>query len=221
MTRHPTSGQFVVHHSAGVTRFSRVTRGIHHELEVFVDVDDPVKFSLLTLTNDSGATRNLSLFAYNDWVLGPPRESQSGHVTTTYDVKSGTILARNVYSDEFARRVAFAHASESPRSATGHRLSFIGRNGSMARPAALRHLILDPQFGAGLDPCAALHVQVVLNPGERHSLLFLLGQGTDADHVERLLALHATVDDAAMALEKVEASWNTTLETIQVRTPDA
>ena len=80
MARHPTSGQFVIHHSAGVTRFSRVTRGIRHELDVFVDVDDPVKFSLLTLTNDGAAARTLSLFAYNDWVLGPPRESQAGHV---------------------------------------------------------------------------------------------------------------------------------------------
>ena len=220
MTRHPTSGQFVVHHSAGVTHFSRATRGIRHELDVFVDVDDPVKFSLLTLTNDGEATRTLSLFAYNDWVLGPPRESQAGHITTTYEVKSGTILARNAYSDEFARRVAFAHASETPRSATGHRLSFIGRNGSLHRPAALRHMTLDPQFGAGLDPCAALHVQVVLNPGERHRILFLLGQGTDTDHVERLIARHATVDDAVVALQKVQASWNTTLETIQVRTPD-
>jgi cyclic beta-1,2-glucan synthetase len=51
-------------------------------------------------------------------------------------------------------------------------------------------------------------------------ILFLLGQGTDTDHVERLIARHATVDDAVVALEKVQAAWNTTLETIQVRTPD-
>jgi cyclic beta-1,2-glucan synthetase len=220
MTRHAMSGRFVVHHSAGVTRFSRATRGIRHQLEVFVDVDDPVKFSLLTLTNDGGAARRLSLFAYNDWVLGPPRESQAGHVTTTYDVASGTILARNAYSDEFAQRVAFAHASETPRSATGHRLSFIGRNGSMHRPAALGHMTLDPQFGAGLDPCAALQVQVVLNPGEHRRILFLLGQGTDTDHAERLIARHRTVEDAVIALQKVQASWDATLGTIQVRTPD-
>ena len=220
MTRHATSGQFVVHHSAGVTQFSRVTRGIRHELDVFVDVDDPVKFSRLTLTNDGEAVRSLSLFAYNDWVLGPPRESQSGYITTTHDPESGTILARNVYSDEFPGRIAFAHASETPRSATGHRLSFIGRNGSMARPAALRHMALEPQFGTGLDPCAALHVQVVLHPGERRRIVFLLGQGTDLDHVERLIARHRTVDDAAASLQKVQTSWNTTLETIQVHTPD-
>ena len=220
MTRHRTSGQFVVRHSAGLTHFSRTTRGIRHELEVFVDVDDPVKFSLLTLTNDGVTARNLSLFAYNDWVLGRPRENHAGHINTSYDPKSGTILAHNAYNDEFTGRIGFVKASETPRSATGHRRSFIGRNGSMSRPAALRYLTLESQFGAGLDPCAALQVPVVLNPGESRRVLFLLGQGADTEHVARLIARHASVDDAVVALEKVRASWNTTLETVQVHTPD-
>jgi cyclic beta-1,2-glucan synthetase len=220
MVRRETSGRFVVEHSAGVTRFSRVTRQISHELAVFVDIDDPVKFSLLTLTNDGDSSRTLSLFAYNDWVLGPPRESQSGHIKTTYDETKGTIFARNCYRDNDTERVAFAHASELPRSATGHRLSFIGRNGSIGRPAALGHLTLDPQFGAGLDPCAALHLQIVLNPGEQRRLLFLLGEGTDPSHADRLIARHAAVSSAEDALQRVQSSWDTTLETIRVRTPD-
>jgi cyclic beta-1,2-glucan synthetase len=220
MARHQASGRFVIRHSAGVTQFSRTTRGIRHELDVFVDVDDPVKFSLLTLTNDSGEARKLSLFAYNDWVLGPPRESQAGHITTTYDEKRGAVLACNSYSDEFVRRIAFARASDTPCAATGHRLSFIGRNGSMARPAALRHMVLEPQFGAGLDPCAALQVEIVLNPGERRRVLFLLGQGSNINHVEHLIARHGTVDDGVTALQKVRASWDRTLDAIRVRTPD-
>ena len=220
MPRHAGSGQFVIHHAAGVTQFCRLTRGIRHQLDVFVDVDDPVKFSRLTLTNDGAAARTLSVFAYNDWVLGPPRESQTGQLTTTYDETSGTIRARNPYSDEFAHRVAFAHASERPRSATAHRLSFVGRNGSMGRPDALRHLTLEPQFGAGLDPCAALHVQIALNPGERREIVFLIGQGADAGAVDRLIERHATPAAAAAALERVEASWNATLDTITIRTPD-
>ena len=220
MPRSPVSGQFVIHHAAGVTQFCRVTRGIRHQLDVFVDVDDPVKFSRLRLTNDGATARSLSIFAYNDWVLGPPRDSQSGQLTTSFDAATGTIRARNPYSDEFAQRVAFAHASERPRSATGHRLSFIGRNGSMGRPDALRHLTLEPQFGAGLDPCAALHVQVLLNPGESREILFLLGQGADAGEVDRLIARHAAAGAAAAALARVEASWNATLDTIRIRTPD-
>ena len=38
--RDEASGQFVIRHGAGITRFARVHRGIAHELEVFVDVTD-------------------------------------------------------------------------------------------------------------------------------------------------------------------------------------
>jgi cyclic beta-1,2-glucan synthetase len=116
--------------------------------------------------------------------------------------------------------VAFSCSSERPRATTGNRRSFIGRNGSLARPDALRHLTLEPQHGPGLDPCAALQVECVLNPGESRTLLFLLGQGTDAEHARQLIARHGQVDAAAGALERVRAAWRCTLERIQVRTPD-
>src|SRR5207247_51995 len=73
MPRTGADGRFVIRHSAGLTRFARVARGLRHELDVFVDAKDPVKFSLLTLTNEGARARRLSVFAYNEWVLGPPR----------------------------------------------------------------------------------------------------------------------------------------------------
>ena len=77
MTRNPASGQFVVHHSAGVTRFSRVTRGIRHELDVLWTRRSREVLAVHT-DKRRRTTRNLSVFAYNDWVLGPPRENQGG-----------------------------------------------------------------------------------------------------------------------------------------------
>ncbi len=220
LPRSAAAGKCVISHTAGLTRFMRSAYGIRHELDVFVDAADPVKFSLLTLTNDGLLARHLSVFAYSEWVLGPPREGHKGHVVTEMDPVSGAIFASNAYNQEFTSHVAFAYASDAPFSFTGDRRSFIGRNADLSQPAALRLAALPGDVGAALDPCAGLHVRCVLQPGERRQLVVLLGQGNDRDHARRLIAQHGAVESAVKARAGVRASWNDLLDAVQVRTPD-
>src|SRR6185436_6131672 len=53
LPRTRTSGRCLVRHGAGFTGFARVAHGIRQDLEVFVHQSDPIKFSVLTLANDS------------------------------------------------------------------------------------------------------------------------------------------------------------------------
>lgn len=215
------SGLFVIRHAAGVTSFTRTINGIRHSLDVFVDAADPVKISLLTLTNESAASpRVLSLFSYNEWVLGPPQEGQNLHVVTEKDSLTGGIFATNAWNRDFSSRVAFAYSSEKASSATGDRASFIGRNGSLSQPVALNLAALSDRFGAGLDPCAAMHLRVSLAPGESRNIVFLLGEGKDRNHAQELIRRHASFQAAESSLKAARNAWNETLGVIQVRTPD-
>ncbi len=74
--------RWLVRHRAGLTTFERATAALAQRLEVFVATDAAVKTSVLTLTNRADRSRRLSLFAYNAWLLGPPRALWEQSVVT-------------------------------------------------------------------------------------------------------------------------------------------
>jgi cellobiose phosphorylase len=213
-------GRWVTRHGAGVTRYAHRAHGVTCELEVFVHAEEPVKLSRVSLTNHSAVARRLSVFAYNEWALCPPRAGEHRFVITEHDPETGAVLARNPYNSDFPGRVAFAHASVRPASSTGDRLEFLGRNGSLRRPAALARKSLGQRFGAGLDPCAALQIRVDLEPGETRDVVLLLGQGETRAQALALAARFGSAEVASAALEEVERRWDVALGTVQVETPD-
>ncbi|MEO8274973.1 MAG: glucoamylase family protein [Thermoanaerobaculia bacterium] len=218
--RREDDARCIVRHGAGMTRFSRTCEEIRHALEVFVDSAAPVKFSLLSLTNDGTARRALSVYCYNEWALCPPNPDERRHVVTEVDVVSGAVLARNPFGRDFSSRVAFAGSSVRPRSSTADRAEFLGRNGSTGAPRALAKPELAGSFGAGLDPCAALQIGLTLEPGETRQIAFFLGQGTDRADALALIARLGNVSAAMSSRAEALATWDSTLGTIQVRTPD-
>ncbi len=220
LRRTPRSPRWLVRHAAGVTRFQRIADGIEQELAVLVARVEPVKLSILTLTNRSPKPRRISLFAFNEWSLQAPKPGGSPLVITEQDAQSGAVFARNLYNDQFRERVAFAATSERVLSATGDRTEFLGRNGSLQRAAALVLASLSNRFGAGRDACAALHTYVELAPGETRRIVFLLGQGRDVAQVHELLARFGTADQAQAELVAVENFWEETLGAVRVSTPD-
>jgi cyclic beta-1,2-glucan synthetase len=203
-----------------MTRFTHAGHGLTQDLTVFVHPDDPVKFSLLALTNHTRRRLSLSVYAYNEWALGPPRAGEHLHVVTEIDPTQRAVLARNPYTQQSRNRIAFTHVSEELSSACGDRLEFLGRNGSPAFPDALRRARLSGRGGAGLDPCAALQMKIELEPDQTRRLVVLLGEGQDRSRAEELMQRHGTVSAAIAAAAEVRVRWDAVLDAVQVRTPD-
>lgn len=207
-------------HGQGYTVFERVHTGLEQELRLSMPTEDPVKLLRLKITNRSGQPRRLSATFFAEWVLGTTREANSLHVVTDIDGESGAVFARNSFNPDFGKSVAFADVSLRPRTVTGDRTEFLGRNGSAGDPAALHRTELSNRTGAAFDPCVGIMAKFDLAVDESKEIVFVLGQAVN-DVVARTLATRYRDPAAAeQAFRDSVHRWDEFLSAIQVRTPD-
>jgi len=218
----PARGKFpyITRHGFGYTIFEYNEDGIYSEMQVYVDIEAAVKFTVIKLSNHSGRERKLSLTGYVEWVLGDLRSKSAMHIVTSIDPATGALFARNPYNIEFGDRVGFFDVDEETRTFTGDRTEFIGRNGSLRNPDALTRVKLSGKTGAGADPCGALQVAIDLPDGGEKEIIFLLGAARNSQEAGELVAQFKGGGVAAAALEKVKTYWQKTLSALQVATPD-
>ena len=209
-------GTYVTRHGMGYSVYEHFDDGIYSELWICVSVRDPVKIFWLKLHNADTRPRRLSAFAIAELTLSELRTRQAMHIITEYDPETGAILARNPFNSDFPGRVAFMRATEPLASFTADRAEFLGRNGTPERPAALGNAHLSGHVGPALDPCAALHLQVELAPGEDREIGFVLGAGRDAGEARELIQHYSSTDACRETLHGVWAHWNETLGAVWV-----
>ena len=211
---------YVTRHGFGYSVFEHTERGIRSEVWVYVALDAPVKFTVLKVRNESGRSRRLSVTGYVEWVLGDLRPKSAMHVITEIDPTSGALFARNSYNSEFSGRIAFFDVDDVTRTVSGDRAEFIGRNGTLRNPAALRRTRLSNKVGAALDPCATIQVPFELADGQEREIIFRLGTGRDTNDAVNLVHRFRGSAAARGELETVWQYWNHTHGAVQVETPD-
>ncbi|MEP6997642.1 MAG: glucoamylase family protein, partial [Betaproteobacteria bacterium] len=211
---------YVTRHGFGYSIFEHTEDGVRSELTLFVALDAAVKFFSLKVHNDSGRPRRLSVTGYVEWVLGDVRSKSAMHSSTEIDARTGALYARNPYNSEFSDRVAFFDVDEPTRTVTGSRTEFLGRNGTLRKPAAMHRVRLSGRTGAGLDPCAAMQVAFDLADGQQRETVFRLGAASNADAASQLVQRFRGSAAATEALEGVALHWRHTLTAVQIDTPD-
>jgi cyclic beta-1,2-glucan synthetase len=211
---------FTVRHGAGASSFEHEYSGIATRLDLGIPPDSAAKLSVLRLTNRGDRPRRISVTAYVEWTLGVLREHTQHQVRTSLDEARATIFAYNNFDQQFTNWVAFLAMSEQPASHTADRREFLGRNGTVSAPAAMRERRLGGTTGAGIDPCAALQCALELGPGETREIAIVLGAAPDQDVANRQVDAYRDVARARAAMARTVDEWAERLSVVSVRTPE-
>ena len=216
-----TGAPFITRHAHGYSSFEAEHDRIGTHLTLGMADEDPVRISVLRVTNRGSDPRRIIVTSYLEWTLGVLREHTQHQVVTRYDATQGVIFAGNTFNPEFAGWTAFHAITEPVVGHTGSRRDFLGRNGSPAAPQALRDdAPLSGRTGVGRDPCASLQCVLELDPGETREVIMLLGAGPTEAEAQRLVTDHLDGARARAALDRSIEAWNRRLSVVQVRTPE-
>ncbi len=211
---------YVVRHGFGYSVFEHEEQGIISELWVYVAVDAPIKLVSIKLRNVSGRARSISVTGYWEWVLGDLRSRSQRSIQTQIDPKSGALLIRNPLHREFSERIVFLDVHDSGRGVTGDRKEFIGRNGSLRSPAAMKRVRLSGKVGAGFDPCGAIQVFHELPSEGSKEISFRIGVGKNSGEVQGLIQRFRRPEALQKTLQEVHEHWNKTVGSVQIESPD-
>jgi cyclic beta-1,2-glucan synthetase len=192
---------YIARHGRGYSRFEHASHGVASDLLQFVPKVGSIKISRLRLKNTITRARSMSVTTYVEWALAASRSVSLSFVETEIDGPTRAIFGRNPWNMAFGSRVAFADFSSAHQDISDRR-EFIGRNGSLARPAALTGgAAISNRVGAALDPCAAMRTTIDLPPGGVAEIVFLLGDAATQEEARSAIRKYRSADLAALQRE--------------------
>jgi cyclic beta-1,2-glucan synthetase len=143
-------------------------------------------------------------------------------VETEEDTETGAIFARNPWNGSFGSRIAFADMRGAQTELTGDRREFIGRNGTLANPAALGSAApLSGKVGAGMDACAAMRALNSSYRPDRSWKWFSYSATPRRARGAREMIKHYRSADLDSVETSIATFWEATLRrAYRVKTPD-
>ena len=166
------------HIGLGYSRFIGVKNGLVSNLLCFVPLQENCEIQYLTIENTTKETKKIDVFAQVEWCLWNASDDnenfQRNLSTGEVEYEDNTIYHKTEYRER-RNHYAFYHCSEAIHSFESDRDEFLGIRNGYDHPLQIENGSLGNTLASGAHPIAALHVQLTLKPGEKHSLSFILG----------------------------------------------
>ncbi len=221
----------VCRHGTAYTEFESEYASIRAKALYYVPLGATHEVWRLSVENVGGEPRRISAFGYCEFTNENSYEQDLVNLQYTQFISRTEFAGNHILQhineywdrlpdDSNGRERFFGLAGETVTSYTGDRESFLGRKRFDA-PAAVAAGKLNGSQCYNGNPCGALHAALTLAPGEKRTLVFLLGQKTAAQAralIDRYVRQPAKTVEIELAALKTY--WHCKLSALQVQTPD-
>ena len=213
----PDENNYNVIYGFGYAKYIHKSNDINQEMDVFVPTEDPLKISILKLSNTSPLKKKLKLVYYLKPVLGEDEIKTNGYINLEFNKNANLIEAKNLYENEF-ESYCFVSSSEKIESYTGDNKFFLGKGG-LANPDSLKKYRLNNDTGLGKNSCIAIQIELEIEAMSSKELVLILGAEENITDLKNMAYKYEKVSNCKQELENVKRKWKDLLEKMQVYTP--
>ncbi|MDD3213820.1 MAG: N,N'-diacetylchitobiose phosphorylase [Eubacteriales bacterium] len=231
VTKPLSSYHTLCRHGTAYTEFASEYAGIYTRALYYVPLGAQHEVWRLTVENMGDRPRAISVFGYCELT------NENNYEQDLVNLQYTQFISRTEFRDDHilqhineycerdedganGRERFFGLAGAEVASCTGRREAFLGRRRFDA-PQVLIDGQCDGSHCYNGNPCGALHAALILAPGEKRTLVFLLGQKTE-QQARTLIDRYAEnpADTAEAELNALKTYWHGKLASLTVTTPD-
>ena len=228
--------EYAYRHGMGYTVIHGAKNGLSADVEFFVPLGDNCEVDRLILTNDTDTEKQFTVFSYLEFCLWNAVDDstnfQRNFSTGEVEVEGSTLYHKTEYRER-RNHYAFFTVNAPLDGFDTSRDAFLGAYRSNANPEAVENGQCTGSVAHGWAPVGVHQVNVTLQPGEKKSLIFVLGYIENAEDekwaapgvinkkkayaMQKRYQTDAQVDAALAALHE---HWNRLLSTYTVKSGD-
>ncbi len=211
-------------HGMGYTKITSSKNGVQASFLAFVPLGYKGEINRITLTNSSNKQKSLQLFSLREWCLWDASDDmlnfQRNFSTGQVEVQGSVIYHKTEYRER-RDHYAFFSVNKEIAGFDSQLENFLGMYNGFDKPDAVFEGASRNSVADGWQPCASHSMNIVLQPGETQSFIFVLGyvevpvdQKWEAPHVinknpaKAMIAQFATDEQVDAAMDALAKNWD-------------
>jgi cellobiose phosphorylase len=208
-------------HGLGYTKISSSYLNINVKVTYFVPLDENLEIWILTLRNVSNKDRELTVFSYAEFCLWQAEHDQTDLQSIQFRGVAkyeGDAIFHHFF--DLSTGYAFFASNGKVIGYDCNREKFIGSYRSESNPLAVERGRCFNSESLGGNPIAATSNFVKLGPGEKETIIFVLGVAKERSEAERYIQKYKKKVSVEAEFNKLREYWDTYLSNFHVSAPD-